>query len=700
MAAMKPHISGPGLARVLAPGLAFVLASGLAGGLAAGCRKSQDDKVTAGSTDSAVEPLVDEDYRFRIAWPGDGWKLMREHDVRQLVPDAMAGAFSQQQAWGAVIVERFPGAELDAMARLVIDSMPLEERVIEREERITFQGEQARRVTLTGRINDIHARYIVILLLHQDHVYQLIGWGPQDALSPDGAQLQPFFDAFSLLEGEVTGRDEATGVTDARGPGWRLQQGVFLSAVSRLRIAPPPGWRVAIGSELQRMNADAEVGLVARNPERYLIVIAEPMSSLDEQSILRMTRDNLSASFGSSSEEAPVRLSVAGEERALSRLRGESPPMEFLYTVLHRAGIAYQVMAWYPTALGESAIGRVAEGLAAIELLDDEAAAAAQQELAAEPDHQNAVGADHALRRGLYRDFQGKWTWRKPAGFWRIQAGQAGQAARAVNADASLYAHEPAQGLHLMAIAEDASGTDLASYVAAARGAMALNLGTAPSEPVPLRLGAVDALAFDIRAATEPLPLHYRVVGAVHDGTALQILLWGDAAHTKQHQATMAAAIDGFRFEPGLAPVTRDGSVYRDWQMGFAFELGPDAWETKDDTPAAIAGIARMITWRRGSDSMMVWSLYNPETERDSGWFFDFLEQRLREAFGKLTIGEPTRKDITVAGAPGRSLVWTSLSGRIHAYLVRRDQMTYALVGTGLSSEDAAALPGRFQFLD
>ena len=51
----------------------------LALALASGCkdrgRDRDDRRLTATSTDDATAPIVDEDYRFRLAWPGPGWKL-------------------------------------------------------------------------------------------------------------------------------------------------------------------------------------------------------------------------------------------------------------------------------------------------------------------------------------------------------------------------------------------------------------------------------------------------------------------------------------------------------------------------------------------------------------------------------------------------------------------------------------------------
>lgn len=681
--------------------LAGVLAAAAVHGVVlVSCLTDRAGKATASATDQIAEPstesLIDEDYRFRLAWPGDGCKLVGERDVVQLLPDAIAGIHCSQPVSGAVLVEYSPRTELDYLVPLVVSTIALEDRVVEKEERLVFQGKPARRVTLTGRVRDAPLRYVVIVFVHQDHAYKLVGWGPQSVLPADGKAVQPFFDAFMLLDGEVTGRDEMFAPGDASGPGWELRQGVFRSAPARLRIVSPKGWRVAVGRDLQSMNGDAEVGLIARNPERYITVIAEPAPRMDEEDFLRMTRDELSADLDSSTATSTEVLMVAGEKRPFIRLRSTNPPREFLHTAFYRSGLAYQIEAWYAGIDNSAAVSRVAAGLAAIELLDDQEADQLRGALEAEPDRQHEVGEGFSLRRGLYRNFADKWTWRKPAGFWRIQVGQS---ARERNPDASLFAHEPAKDLSVMVISEPTE-MDTASYTAAVRDDMALRLDSTPTEPNERALGEVHALIFDIDRAMRSGPVRHRVVTAVHQGTGLQILVWGAATRMQTQAKDVDAVIDGFRFVPDLQAVNQHARTYRDWRMGYSFDPGSNGWHRQDETVASIASIAAHVSWRKGSSAMQVLALSIPDPQRDRAWSFDFLEQRVREALGTRTRGEPTRADVIVAGEPGRRLTWKRLFSRVDVYLARRDQTVYAILGVGLDSDAAAALPTRFDFLD
>ena len=59
--------------------------------LSSACKSREDPgatgtKVTAESEYDATEPLVDDNYRFRLVTPGPGWKLLHTVDIRQLVP--------------------------------------------------------------------------------------------------------------------------------------------------------------------------------------------------------------------------------------------------------------------------------------------------------------------------------------------------------------------------------------------------------------------------------------------------------------------------------------------------------------------------------------------------------------------------------------------------------------------------------------
>lgn len=201
-------------------------------------------KLTVDSTADATAPIVDDNYKFRLGWPGEGWKLMGPGEAAAISPDACAGAMRPGVVALTVIVESLPGASIDAYTELVLGNAgsTVAELNVESREQITFAGQQAVRLVWTGKTNGVSQRWINTVFVRDGHGYQLVGWGPMSSF--DGEQLAPILAEFSLLEGKVTG-PPVVALADRDGPGWRLAGGVFASAVSGIRIAPSSGWRVS-----------------------------------------------------------------------------------------------------------------------------------------------------------------------------------------------------------------------------------------------------------------------------------------------------------------------------------------------------------------------------------------------------------------------------------------------------------------------
>src|SRR5690606_2334388 len=142
-------------------------------------REANATKVTADSTDDATAPIVNEDFRFRIAPPGPGWKLMREHDARSLNPDAIAGAIhTADGTYGIVIVEPLPGTTL-VQAVGFLWQEPLPGLEIESEQDLEFQGVPAKRRVFSAKIQGQTFHYVTTVLVRQDYLYQLMSWSMQ-----------------------------------------------------------------------------------------------------------------------------------------------------------------------------------------------------------------------------------------------------------------------------------------------------------------------------------------------------------------------------------------------------------------------------------------------------------------------------------------------------------------------------------------
>ena len=328
-----------------------------------------------------------------------------------------------------------------------------------------------------------------------------------------------------------------------------------------------------------------------------------------------------------------------------------------------------------------------------------EDSAQARADMVRAVDGQNAVGPAYSLRRGHYRDFEHDWTWRKPdTGFWRILVGQE---ARSKAPNARLYLEEAGTSIYMHAGSGGNSGLSLNDFASSLKTELEA-MGVSVRAQRQVALGDSSGLILVGNATLQNgAQAEYRALAAVGaDGTTLRADAWGGIDAMKQHHAMVEAAMTSFRFHPDSTPTSSDGQVFRDVRMGFSLRMEAD-WRRTTKTPSTLAGIGSATEWKNGQREVFILSLCALEANHDQEWFFDFMEQRVRENFGNSIAGEPDKSVIEMAGEPARKLVWKrGLQKRLYAYLVRRDATLYMVMGSNLTSAEAGALPERFEFID
>jgi len=663
---------------------------------AGACKKRPDaaeerKKVTSTSTDDATQPIVDEDYRFRLAWPGEGWKLLREADARHLNEDAIAG-LTNDRVNAIVIVEHAPGGTLAGFADLIIGNIAIEDPKIERSD-TTISGEPAVRFEATGTINDLSIEFRGIVLAHQEHIYQVMAFAPKGTAR--AGELDQPIEAFSLLPGEVKRRTTSVVVEDQVGVGWRVAGGVFESAVSRLRIAPPAGWRLMVGDELARSNTDAEIGLAARDLDAYVIVIDEPIAGGD-LAVYRRERLAAMAKTLDVGGKAPG-ATIAGRPVEMTRaVLAGGVPLEYALGVFGEGDRAYQVMGWYPAALRAKAEPLLAAAFGAIQRMGPDDAATLTRTLEAEADRQVAVGATHALRGGVYRDFANHLRWKKPAhGFWRIYTGQQ---ARARNESALLGADELATGLQSQIFVEPAAGQAADAYHATVveglttAGYHVVRRGEATIAGVPAR--------FTELVSDHAVPIRYRATTAIAGAQGIQVHVWALASTWPEDEALLAAVASGVELAPDLRDVVDAGSLFEDHRLGFAMKLLP-GWSMSDITPEAMRAIASIRIWRAHGNEILALGTYAFD-QTDDAWLLDLIEQLLRQENASLALGTPVTEPGGLGGREARHVRWDTAAGRMDAYLIKRGAMFYAVLAhdTGTSAATAKRAAAAFELLD
>lgn len=645
-----------------------------------GCKRTRKGgdptKVTVDSKADATRPLVDDNYRFELAWPGPGWKLMNQRDASQIVPDAIAGAV-HGDTLAVIIVESAPGVPLDAYADALINKAAVASMRTEHREHVTFAGTEAVRFIGTATIGGVTYRYVEVAFLHQGFGYQLLGWGTPSELSTTGMELQPFFDAFELRPGKVSGRPSTPVVTDARGVGWRVKHGVFESAVTGIRVKVTQPWRLLVGTTLEQSNKEAEVGVAHVDPEVYVMVLAEraPAPALRSRFIEQL-REPLGGVRGT-----PWTGTFAGKPLEFARITtSETLAFEYLHGVHFEGDVLVQILASYFAGDRERAMRVVQSGLDGFDFLPPAEATALAAELEQLPDTQAAVGLEHAVRGGVYRSFSGGWTWRKPTSGWRISEGDK---AREFNPVSELTLAEPRRNLYGLAISESDPGGE--EYHASALRNLS---GKKQAPTTTLQLGGDVAYTTTVDTEKNGVVTTFRLTTASRAGHAVQLLFWATKDDMVQHAAAVDAAIRGFAFD-ATPPVERVAGQYRDHRFGFSVDT-PEGWDFVDETPADTRAIQTWVTWKQGSSAMFgVIALYTPLP--DDQWFLDFVEQAVRDNVGKFATGTATRSEATLGGLPARQLSWTGLD----AWVMARNGMVYAFLKTG-----RGPTPLAFRFLD
>lgn len=651
--------------------------------------------VAAQSADGGV---TDEDYRFRLAPPGGGWRVFGEKEARRVVPDAVAGGVHDRGFFGAVIVEGAPGVELKPMAELVLENLPIEGKVVDDFSSVTFCGRPAIRFKVHGLINGVEFAYQSILFLNEGHLYQVINWGLRERVRP--GSFDPFTGAFSLLPGAVTGRSARQMASDSHGVGWRLKDGAFESAALRIAIRPPEGWRIAIGQELDGMNTDAEVGLCCAAPEIYLVVLPEIAVGVDQDAfIARAVADVGDESIKESGP--PRKMQVAGHQVEVRRFTSQgAQSFDFHKCAFFVGDTCIQVLAWYRTGFREQAEKRLPEAFGAIRTLSVEEAGAVQAELLAGPDPENRVGAEYSLRRGVYRNFEYGLSWTKPAGFWRVKVGDE---ARVENEDATLMLEEPSLGLHGVLIVEDIGELDGPTYHELVVGGM---VGEERAAAVAARarkvtLGGVPALQSTETVDFSGIEISCHMTSLVRNGLGIQFLMSGVPANMAAAADQVEAAFKGLTINSRMEAVTRKGDTVRDLRLGFWLRSPGPTWRFLDVTPESIQPMASVCEWKFGKSEFVCLALCALREGGDAAWFEQFLAQAFLQQF-KLRLGvdgEPTRGKGRLGDLEATLLRWKGVRGSAEVLWCRRDNTFYAVITTGKATH-MTELAGNFGFLE
>jgi len=650
-------------------------------------------RVSVASTADATAAVVDQGRRFRLAWPGAGWKLLHEQEARKLVPEAVAGALSDRGISVVVLVRPADKLSPAAAVTQLLSGMALGDVEVESNETTKLGSRDVRRFVFKGTADGVGLRYAGFVLAHGGHHYHLLGWGGVSVTTADAAWLTPVVDAFSLEDGDVTSVPSPSPLPDSVGPGWRIADGVLESAIAGIRLQPAKGWGLLLGPRLQRDDPEAVAGLIFPDPEIIIHLRNEPVPPSRRIGLLERVAKQAQEELKLPAAPDREAAEIAGQKLQLLRYR--TGPHVVHHGVLVSGDRGLHVVARYHGGDAARAAAALAAGLSGISLLSDEESAKLAEDLAETSSSQSIVGSDFAIRAGKYRNFKWRFGWTKPEGFWRMVPAPA---ARQVNRDAVLYVQAPRLGLHGLLIAEPARGLKVAAYHTRVTDRMAALVGFAAKPAEPMAIDEVEGLTSEGDAGSMDRRLRYRVVTTVQDDRAIQLLVWGWPELMRAHSKQVAAVAEGIELQAISSAVEQRSGVYRDLRMGF--EIQPPAdWAQEDLTPEELAPRGTFVRWGRDGQWVAVLAASVLEPGSDDDWLVGFIEQALRDEIGPIGRGPLQRATVSVAARSARHLSWSSPVHRIDALLLRSGNTVFGLLAVDQGSTGFDLLNERFVLL-
>lgn len=663
---------------------------------------SLETQLTPGSHGDATLDITDEDFRFRLRWPGPGWRMLRGTDATSLDPSAAAGMLHDDGCGAMVDVEPMPGANLEPLAEALIQRMELEDKRVRSKESIQFNGEPAMRYVVIGKTSGTELHHDNTIFLHRDHLYQLYAWR---YASPSGSGpdcIETIRSAFSLLEGEVRGRTIGPKTADEDGVGWRVTNGTFESSLYRVVVAPPEGFRVIAGEELHRIDPGAIVGLVSQSPSaslRILLTASRARGVDPRQYGDWMVKLAVDAVKGVPSK-ATSTWKVGDRGVVFQEIQSkDQPPLDQQMGAYFEGDVCFRIQAHYPAATREQALKVLPAGLAAFRRMPAERARALAAELGSRTDPESSLGGDHVLRSGVYTDFKHGLRWRKPGGAWTIMVGER---ARAENPNALVFFQELDVGIAGLIVAAPSGGVSLEES------RLALVARLTQQEPSAVKLASQalhDAPPGMVRAGVDISdgvnPWRYEVVSAEGPAEHVHLVIWALRANLEVSRDIIALAAKELTVSAEPIPrTTRRSGVYRNDWFGFSFAPGGE-WLMEPTQTLTNKGAA-VVTWTSSEKqrSAVVMALYldTQSEEWGLGWVEQSIARRMSETAGRI----PERKSTTLAGRAARHLSWRGGLTQVDAFLISRNDTFYALIleGPAFAEGQTASLKAAFSLVE
>ncbi len=620
-------------------------------------------------------------YAFELRAPGDGWRVLDALEIRALRPDAAAGLNSPRGDYCMVFVERWPDAEF-AEYEAVLDEEFAGMQLLERTE-IQVSGYPAVRRTFTYEQVSVPMRAQQLLVVRDGWVYQVMASAVAERA--DDSRLRQAIDAFALVDAPVRGTEvpyEAVGLRE--GATWRIEQGVFRSALGGPALSPTLGWRFLSGWESLDSQPEANIVLEHTDSGAYLAIEVTPLAGRRPEVVLGRLKGDLEDVFGASSE-GPVRK-IQGHEVPFSIYKsGKSTLYEAGLWVDEEADAVVELDLWYSPSLTEPARSALDELLAGLGEVTAQQRTELRERLARVHRPQSWIGATGALRGGIYVDFLSGLVWTRPDPLTRVWTGESAE----YLFPESLFAYEvPDAGL--LGIVEVFSEDEVTP--AGYHQNLSDGLHSVVTES-----RTIGGRAWTVTTGRSPdgtSPERVIVATTTRQGVVFAQTLLGPSA-SPEHDASVERALDSLRIREPLAQTSEQDSEFTDHRFGLAFRPPGDGW-IRTERELAVGDFGRQTAWKRGNQAISLLTIQAPRVASLPDWTAEQLASRLVGADSG-TDGRapsPRVRPAKLGGFPSHAID----AGSTRYDVTVRQEVLVMLMTFGLSDEEARAASAGFRW--
>jgi hypothetical protein len=600
-----------------------------------------------------IEEIVDQDYRFRLRGPDASWRVFDRAAADEAWFGVNAAMFGER-AVAQLLITRVGDVPI-AVATQILEEwagpahskQPLQWLGYDAVELARGADPSAQRTR--GFVRDgFLFRYSVTTY---------------DAVKPltDG-ELAAVWHALALLPGALAPRAFTPPPTDSRGMDWRVESGVWESALTEVAVTPPPGWRLATGRQLRDAGFNADVQL------------------LDDTTGCGVALYQGRTITGEKDANA-IEAEVGDAMRTLVHT-GTGPWTEIWSVSLDAGRSSIMVNAWGPSAERDRTIASVRRALAAITPIGPDRVAAIAADLARAPHWPTVIGPDWVIRGSTFAHYGQGITWQRPdqGVAWRVFGGDV--AAEYVGG--AVLVGEGDRGV-MFAAAPD---PDLAVQGAAGWLEDQFDGRAKRVDLTPVRADLTDGAAITVAKTF----VHELGILGGQGRTPLGVHVWGERAAVRESTASLADALQDLTLAP-VESVTRALGRYTNRRWGVDLNFPGTGWisEHEQDGEAFLEA-----QWTLNGDEL-VGIFVDSQGSRTSPVTIAAARQTASAAVSRGAAFTTERGNDTLGGEPATRLSWKEGSIFVAVLIAEHDELVYRVYVRGtVQTLDTARLAFRF----